>query len=346
MRPAASLGSGFTKLAINTSTGRSSTYGFARSWKSKVAYRIGWLKFSTPVARDFSKPKESSRPEQPSRGLFIFRLEDWIDDHIFAFAKEEGWFNAITYYAIRDPRYQRSEVCWSECVEKWKRAKPIHYPSFEEWKGEAAHCDETAHLVARERKARSSSKLVNPTRLAKAVARYIDWEAFAYWARPALERGSRLPAEVVSELERRCPGFLDGNIKARKQDSRSASQDWQRLMLYIGDHFFEDAQTEGWFEAVLIQVRSHPRAIRTMELPTTATRSGVQQCQSLTRLLRTGAGMPTLTLTWTTERSSEFDCRAPAHWIDLREPLRLRTDKRGHAESMGCRLSSFRTGMF
>src|SRR5208283_638521 len=35
------------------------------------------------------------------------RLEDWIDDYIFGFAKQEGWFNAITYYAMRDPRYQR-----------------------------------------------------------------------------------------------------------------------------------------------------------------------------------------------------------------------------------------------
>jgi len=50
------------------------------------------------------------------------RLEDWIDDHIFGFAKQEGWFNAITYYAIRDPRYQRAEVCWSECTEKWKKS--------------------------------------------------------------------------------------------------------------------------------------------------------------------------------------------------------------------------------
>ena len=42
--------------------------------------------------------------------------------------------------------------------------------------------------MARERKARSSSKLVQPDRLAEAAARYIDWEALAYWARPALER--------------------------------------------------------------------------------------------------------------------------------------------------------------
>lgn len=108
-------------------------------------------------------------------------------------------------------------------------------------------------------------KLVHPDRLCDAVARYIDWEAFAYWARPALERGSRLPTEVASMLERRCPGFLDANIKARQQDSGGDSQEWQRLMLWIADHYFRDAQTEGWFETILIQVRSHPRAIRTME---------------------------------------------------------------------------------
>ena len=191
------------------------------------------------------------------------RLEDWIDDHIFAFAKEEGWFNAITYYAIRDPRYQRSEVCWSECVEKWKKARPLRYPSFEEWKWMAAVCDETTRLAASERKARSSSKLVDPDRLGEAVSRYIDWEALAYWAQPALERCPQLPAEVVCELERRCLGFLE--LNGRQKDPRSASQAWQRLIRWIADHFFQDAKTEGWFDAILVQVRSHPRALRTME---------------------------------------------------------------------------------
>jgi hypothetical protein len=193
------------------------------------------------------------------------RLEDWIDDHIFGFAKQQGWLNAITYYAVRDPRYQRAEACWSECVEKWKNAKPLHYPSFEEWKCMAAQHDETAHLVPRERKARASAKVVAPDRLTEAASRYIDWEAFAYWVRPAMERYPQLPAKVTHELEHRCPGFLASNIKPRKQDSRGASQGYERLMLWIADHFFEDAKTEGWFDAVLLQARNHPRAIRTIE---------------------------------------------------------------------------------
>jgi len=195
----------------------------------------------------------------------VLRLEDWIEDHVFGFAKQEGSFFASTYYAVRDPRYQRAEVCWSECTEKWKKAKPAQYPSFEEWKGIAAQCDETAHLTARERKARASAKLVHPERLTEAATRYMDYEALAYWARQALERGSEPPAEVVRELERRCPGYLDTQRTTRVKGPGGSGQDWERLMLWIADHHFRDAQTEGWFDAILIQVRNHPRAIRTME---------------------------------------------------------------------------------
>jgi hypothetical protein len=93
----------------------------------------------------------------------------------------------------------------------------------------AARCDDTARLVPELRKASASVKLVAPERLAAAVSRYIDWEAFAYWVRPGLELGSPLPQEVVRELRRRCPGFLEV-----QQDKR----DWQQLMSWIADQGF------------------------------------------------------------------------------------------------------------
>ena len=194
----------------------------------------------------FLETENTLTSELAQKRPLALRLEDWIDDNIFGFAKQGGWFFAVTYYAVRDPRYQRAEVCWSECIEKWKKAKPIRYLSFEEWKARAAQCDETARLTARKRKAMASAKLVHPDRLAEAVSRYVDWEAFAHWAGPSLERGSRLPAEVAAEVERRCPGFLDANFNAREQDSSSASEDWPRLMLWIVDHFFQNAKAEGW----------------------------------------------------------------------------------------------------
>lgn len=193
------------------------------------------------------------------------RLEDWIDDHVFGCAKEDGWFNAITFYAVREPRYQRAQVCWLQCVEQWKQAKPIRYPSFDEWKCAASKCDDTAHLLPSVRRARACSKLVAADRLGEAVLRYMDWEAFAYWSRSALELAKPLPSEVSRELAHRCPGFLESINQAKKEDSRSIPQGWYRLMQWIGEHFFSEARAEGWFDAILIQAQSHPRAIRTME---------------------------------------------------------------------------------
>jgi len=192
-------------------------------------------------------------------------LEDWIEDEVFGSTKKKGWFNAVAYYAIRDPRYQKAEACWSECVKKWKRVKPIRYPSFDEWRNIAAKCDSTVHLSAGERKSRASLPRVDPDRLADAVSRYIDWEAFAYWARPVLENSPQLPGEVWSELRRRCPGFVEALAREAKLSLRNRAQPWDRLITWIADHFFRDAQNEGWFEDILTQARDHPRAIRTME---------------------------------------------------------------------------------
>jgi len=210
--------------------------------------------------------KGSRKPTSGASGNPLpLRLEDWIEEQIFAFARQEGWFNAIAYYAIRDPRYQRAEVCWAECVRKWKRARPIRYPSFEEWKSMAVLSDSTAHLSANEPKLSLASKSADPDHLSNAVSRYMDWEAFAYWVRPALENASELPVEVVREPRQRCSGYLDEIAGSLARESRSESQSWDRFMNWIADHFFEDAQKGGWFDAVLIQVRNHPRAIRTME---------------------------------------------------------------------------------
>ena len=192
------------------------------------------------------------------------RLGQWIDERIFGFAKQGGWLLAITFYAVRETRYQKASACWAESVQKWQQARPIQYPTFEDWRREAARCDETARLLPAIRKQRACFKLVDAERLAHALSRFIDWEALAYWARAALEASSSLPSAVARELDSRCPGYLKPDTKQREANGRLADH-WQRLMLWISDHFFQDAKSEGWYDAILISARSHPRAIRTME---------------------------------------------------------------------------------
>jgi len=205
---------------------------------------------------EFLENENAVTPKVAKNRPLPLRLEDWIDDHIFGVARQEGWFNAITYYAIREPRYQRAEVCWSECVKNWKKARPLRFPSFEEWKLMAERCDPIAHLVPELRKRMGGIRNLDPVRFADAISRYIDWEALAYWARPALERGSEVPQTVLEELQERCPEFLETEPHPR---------DWQRFMTWISEHYFCDAKKEGWLGALLMRAGDHPRAIRTRE---------------------------------------------------------------------------------
>lgn len=129
----------------------------------------------------------------------------------------------------------------------------------------ASRCDETAHLLPRERKARSSLKLVHPERLRQAVSRYLDLQALCLWASLASDHCPRLPDEVVVELDHQYPGFLGAGGSGRKRDGSAAVPPLEQLMNWAVEHYFQDAKVEGWFDAVSLQTQNHPRAIRTRE---------------------------------------------------------------------------------
>lgn len=204
------------------------------------------------------------RSKQGAGLSLALSLEKWIDEHIFGFAARAGWLPAVTFYAVREPRCGKVSRHWSESVKSWRKVRPREYPSFDEWRRAAQSCDETIDLLPKIRKQHECFKLVQSERLADAVSRYIDWEAFANWTRPALDQGPPLLREVASAIDERCPGFLDWNATAINGRGQLASE-WDRLLLWIVDHFFQDAKTEGWFDAILVSVRMHPRSIRTIE---------------------------------------------------------------------------------
>ena len=255
-KPAASPGSASSRLAT-TYVGWQEFYLWVRSVLEAENRIPEWIadNLNQRCPAFLENEKRLTMKAAKNRPLPL-RMEDWIDDRIFGFARQEGWFNAITYYAIREPRYQRAEVCWSECVKNWKKARPLRYPSFEEWKLMAERCDPTAHLVPELRKRMAGIQRVDPVRFTEATSRFIDWEALAYWARPALERGSELPKAVLKELRERCPEFLETDLHR---------WDWQCFMTWVSNHYFGDARKEGWLDALLMRAGDHPRSIRTRE---------------------------------------------------------------------------------
>lgn len=241
-------------------------YHWARSIIESQGEIPEWLakKLNEMCPGFLSAERDKAARSAKDAGVSAIRLGEWIDDQIFAFAERGGWLPAVTFYAAREPRYQRASTYWSESVQKWRISRPPQYPSLEQWLLDAAECDEAAHLLPEIRKRRECFKIVDSARLAEAVSRYIDWEAFAYWARPALDHKDAAVDEVARELEARCAGFTESNASKRTRESE-VPHNWDRLMLWIRDRFFQEAVSEGWYDAVVISAGIHPRAIRTRE---------------------------------------------------------------------------------
>ena len=214
----------------------------------------------------FLEYEETYRKKHPRHNSLLWkRLSEWVDGRIFAFAQQEGWFSAITFYAARDPRFHRAEAYWRECHAQWKLRRPSLYPRLEEWRLAAGQCDDTPLLCHEIRTIMESLKGVPAERLSAALDRYIDWEAFAYWSRSAIDAEGELPPEVQHELQARCPGFLEWEWQMRRKDPPGQPQSFTRLLKWGEDQFFAEAKSDGWFDAVLWHASNHPRNVRTAE---------------------------------------------------------------------------------
>ena len=74
-----------------------------------------------------------------------------------------------------------------------------------------------------------------------------------------------MPEVVAGELRRRFPGFLEHDEQRRATDPPGKGQSWQRLLAWGEAHLFSEAIDDGWFEAVILYARRHPRDVRTAE---------------------------------------------------------------------------------
>jgi hypothetical protein len=97
------------------------------------------------------------------------------------------------------------------------------------------------------------------------VAQYIEWEAFALWARLITERESELPSDVAAGIEQRCPGFL-GTIQSENRGPVEYSTwFWRRLLAWIETHVFSDASKALSLDVIRDTARTHLRGERIAE---------------------------------------------------------------------------------
>ena len=181
--------------------------------------------------------------------LLGFRFHEWIHNHIFDFARREGWLDALTFYGVRDLRSQSSWTYWEYCEQEWHRRRPASYPSFEKWL-----------CLAINYNPHHETSVAN---IDDGIERHIEWKTFDCWCHPLLGTKIELPRRIVAELERRCPGFLQASSPDFMRGRAGEQVKTQRhLMTWIEDHFFSEPKKEGWFDLIRQQTRMHPRYAR------------------------------------------------------------------------------------
>lgn len=215
----------------------------APAWLSTI------LRKRCPEFLEYKKQFSETRPSQVSR--LTLHLFEWIHNDIFADARRNGWLDAVIFYAVRNPRSQRTWAYWEHCERQWKHRRPTSYPSFEQWRRAASKW--------------SISNRIDAKGIANAVARHLEWKALTYWIRPLCEASAEIPQHVVGELERRYPGLLDLMKSHQRKDRRGENLVWRRLVKWGEVDLFRHAKREGQIEAVLEQARADPHIARIIE---------------------------------------------------------------------------------
>jgi hypothetical protein len=197
-------------------------------------------------ARCLGFVEDEASSQEP--GLLAFHLLEWIHNRRFGYAKRQGWLDALAFYGVRHPVSRGAWAYWEHCENEWEAKRPTSLPTFDKWWRAALQwelCDNTSCLA-----------------VARAVQRYLDWEALSLWLRPLFDTSLTLPRRVLSERERRCPGVSKLDRSAACESRQARSTVWLRVVKRGKDHCLSQATEEGWLDLLLEQVHSHPWHVR------------------------------------------------------------------------------------
>jgi len=170
-------------------------------------------------------------------------LSAWVDEHSFSAAREGGWLDALHFYSGRNPLSEQVWSQWTRVESAWRTCRPRAYPSFEEWQREALNNAVEGEAAAR-------------------VNEYIEWDAFASWARLIAESARESPTHLVAVLNKRCPGFVDQLPRKDARRTGFSTRLWRELLAWIETHDLAPATSDVDLEAVRAAARTHLRGER------------------------------------------------------------------------------------
>ncbi|MBY0502672.1 MAG: hypothetical protein K2X03_02100 [Bryobacteraceae bacterium] len=180
------------------------------------------------------------------------RLKEWIECQRFADAKQEGWFEAVLYYAYLDLRTEQTWLHWDSTMELWQNQPPARVPTFETWQREIV-----THAAALDRTDLKGVALQQETQverkvLAAAADALIEARARALWIACCCKPGRVLPNCVTEELAQSIPSLAGAPLAWSRslfiQVVRRAAAPW-----------IVRGRSGRWSTALWYDVVNHPR---------------------------------------------------------------------------------------
>lgn len=186
-----------------------------------------------------------SRAEGSDLNKLWLDLSTWAHQHHFSAARDGGWLEAVHFYSGRDPRAEHAWNHWTRSESEWATRTPETYPSFDTWHHEALNYSHDVEYLDAAR-----------------VSDYIEWEAFAFWARLMAESAAQIPTHLLSILEQRCPGFVDQHLAKITGQAELSTALWRQLLAWIEDHHFAEGEVHDRLEVLRAAARTHLRGER------------------------------------------------------------------------------------
>ncbi|HEV2616631.1 MAG TPA: hypothetical protein VGU63_08500 [Candidatus Acidoferrales bacterium] len=117
-----------------------------------------------------------------------------------------------------------------------------------------SNAERKVQAVARRRANRELMR-VHWLKFRGAYEEYPEWRALVLWVEAILARQDGVPALLLADLKKRCPGFIE-----HEQASRDPKLMAFRLLEWIHTQRFGYARRQGWFDALTFYGVRHPRS--------------------------------------------------------------------------------------
>ncbi|MGA2329818.1 MAG: hypothetical protein ABSH05_26510 [Bryobacteraceae bacterium] len=175
---------------------------------------------------------------------FWLRLLDWVHSDHFIVPQQQGWLDALRWYAASDPLVRKAWFLWHQQDDQRKARKPLTAPSYAEWREALVDCPEFVEPGSLRAKALGLVAGVEPRRFRLAVEDYVGACAFVFWVRAIESATEAVPAFVQKAVHSRWP---DCDVPP---DSSEDAEFWRQLLAWVERHFFSNAISEGWLSAL------------------------------------------------------------------------------------------------